>query len=659
MEKKVTSKVTGVVDEPVKGSDDDMLGIHRHTKSLINFVERTETPITIGIQGEWGSGKTSLINSIYHYFGEIKEDKKEKQIWINAWEYSLLSSPEEALLKIVNKIIDDLIGADKEIDLAEKIKEGAGQIFKGALRVGASVAFGNAASQVASELLESSGHSIEVLRKQLEQLVLEIEKRQTNPYNKIIIYVDDLDRIEPRHAVSILELLKNIFNIPNCVFILAIDYQVVVKGLEYKFGKQSPENEWEFRAFFDKIIQLPFMMPMGQYNIGKYVISLLRNIGFAGEGILDEEEISEILFYTIGGNPRSIKRLVNSVSLIQIFRETKGDDQLKEKNLSDDERFLLFAFLCLQISYPYIYSILEKKPNFSDWDADFAFKITDKAEERDKALFDETFEIAKKHHDCDEDWEKALFRICYTRPGLRTRFKKISKFLSHIKDNSFENKSKEMGETISAILNQTSVTNVTSTNENQVGPKKGQKVILEEDFWLKSFEGKVSPESIKRLKQVLDAIKSSSNYLKVNFSKTDGASFYHPDTSKVCTRLALRGSRDNKIHLYSLLKDPKHHYNTPKISGFIVNFHKKEKIFSPGKHNWTDFDVQCPIGSIDTREIEVFKALAQRNFELHSRSNEQVRNDMIDKATKVKNGDDKAKAWVSDLLDKEPYEFEI
>ena len=73
-----------------------------------------------------------------------------------------------------------------------------------------------------------------------------------------MVYVDDLDRIDPEDAVSILELLKNIFNIKDCVFVLAIDYQVVVKGLKEKFGEPTPENEWEFRSFFDKIIQLPF-----------------------------------------------------------------------------------------------------------------------------------------------------------------------------------------------------------------------------------------------------------------------------------------------------------------------------------------------------------------------------------------------------------------
>ena len=85
---------------------------------------------------------------------------------------------------------------------------------------------------------------------------------------------------------------------------------------------------------FDKIIQLPFMMPMGQYNIGKYANSLLIDIGFVEQPGLDDESVRQIVLQTIGGNPRSLKRLVNSVSLIQIL-ENKADtssteDQAKE-----------------------------------------------------------------------------------------------------------------------------------------------------------------------------------------------------------------------------------------------------------------------------------------------------------------------------------------
>ena len=227
------AQAIGVVDEPVAPGASDNLDINTHAVSLIKFIDQTNTPITVGIQGEWGSGKTSLINSIHHAFDS---NDTVKQIWINSWEYSLLSTPEEALLKIVNRIIDELLESDTDVGRKEAIKEGAGKIFRGALRVGAQVALGSEAAKVANELLDSSAQSIAALRQQLTDLVKDIANRPSNPYKKVVVYVDDLDRIEPRNAVAILELLKNIFSVPRCVFILAIDYQVVVKGLEHKFG---------------------------------------------------------------------------------------------------------------------------------------------------------------------------------------------------------------------------------------------------------------------------------------------------------------------------------------------------------------------------------------------------------------------------------------
>ena len=480
----------GIVDEANAGGNKDNLGIQTHTNSLIRFISSTNTPITVGIQGEWGSGKTSLINSIHYAF---ESEETVKQIWINSWEYSLLSTPEEALLKIVNRIIDELLESDTDVSRKTAIKEGAGKIFRGALRVGAQVALGTEAAKVANELLDSSGQSISTLRQQLTSLVQDVANRASNPFTKVIVYVDDLDRIEPRNAVAILELLKNIFSIPKCVFILAIDYQVVVKGLEHKFGKQTAENEWEFRAFFDKIIQLPFMMPMGQYDIGKYVNALLLEIGFVeGEG-LDDEAVREIILRTIGGNPRSIKRLVNSVSLIQIFTEEKvktessingkmsEEDQKEEGSepSASEERFLLFALLCLQIAYPQIYSLLSKEPNFPIWNDELAYKETNRSEERvgtnehktaeeSKKIFDTEFETAKKSDDFNEEWEQALYRICYGRPRLKPRVSDISKFFSYIKDELLADKPEELGEIVAEVLSKTSVTSVTTTDQGQI-----------------------------------------------------------------------------------------------------------------------------------------------------------------------------------------------
>ena len=123
-------------------------------------------------------------------------------------------------LAIVARIIEqhggivELVDADPNQARVDKIKDGAERIFKGALRVGASVALGSEAGNVAKELLDSSAQSISELRKHLSGVVNGMADRASNPYEKVIIYVDDLDRIEPKNAVAILELLKNIFSVP-------------------------------------------------------------------------------------------------------------------------------------------------------------------------------------------------------------------------------------------------------------------------------------------------------------------------------------------------------------------------------------------------------------------------------------------------------------
>lgn len=471
----MTRKI-GIIDEPVRDNEEDNLDIGTHAKSLIQYIKDTDTPITIGIQGEWGSGKTSLINSI---FTELDKDNKYKQIWINSWEFSLLTSPEESLLKIVSKIIDELVKSDESIKKSSDLGNAAKKVFEGALRIGAGVVGGTSGQKVAEELFEESHkQNITELRKQLRDLVSKVKDSNQQQYQKVIIYVDDLDRIEPKNAVSILELLKNIFNVPNCVFVLAIDYQVVVKGLEHKFGKQTSENEWEFRAFFDKIIQLPFMMPMGQYNIAKYVNKLLREIGFIDEKGLDEDLIRRIIEYTIGRNPRSIKRLINSVSLIQVFTEIKKADEPNNiigelddlENPDDKQKFLLFSLVCLQIAYPHIYSLLEAKPNFTEWDDSFAHSDTMQKEKNKEEYpqFDEEFEIAKNTDDFNEPWEQALYRICYVRPRMKNIAKLISKFFSIIKDDLLNGNEALIEELIIETLRNTSVTSVTSTDKQQI-----------------------------------------------------------------------------------------------------------------------------------------------------------------------------------------------
>lgn len=485
--------MTGIVDEALKKNGEDSLSIGNYTKALLNFIENTATPMTLGIQGEWGSGKTSMLNQIWN--GLDKRDSENdsvryKQIWINAWEHSLLCSPEECLIKIVNEIISELVSADKQKTKAEKLAHGINKLARGAARIGGAVALGAAGKDIADDMFDHHENSIKQLRLELQNLTNEIKGLDTNPFNKFVIYVDDLDRIDPPDAVKILELLKNIFNIQDCIFLLAIDYQVVVKGLEEKFGKQTPENEWEFRAFFDKIIQLPFKMPMSNYNIGNYVLDLLQEIDFySGEESLEEDLIRQFVDLSITGNPRSIKRLINSLSLIKIFNNISEDletDFLKDK----DGATIMFAMVCLQTAHPEVYDLLVQNPDFQTWDDELAYKIT-QGKEKLEENFEENFLLATKQGtDFDEDWEKVLFRICYLNPRARSKTTNISRFLSILVEEFASNKeTANLTDLISRALGQTAITSITTKDNPNVRPPKGSyKPYFENSFesWLEN-----------------------------------------------------------------------------------------------------------------------------------------------------------------------------
>jgi len=526
------NKQIGVTDEPVKHDigEEDKLDINIYSKSLIDFVEGTETPITIGIQGKWGSGKTSLINSIHHNFAD--KDQEYKQIWVNSWEYSLLSSPEEALVKIIAQIINELTAEFEDSNdngsstRSDQIKKNAKKIFKSALKIGAAVAAGTAGTTAVdevfyddpNELEEDKGGTIKDLRRLLDESI------KRSQFKKVIVYVDDLDRIEPKNAVATLELLKNIFNVKKCVFVLAIDYEVVVKGLREKFGEKTPDNEREFQAFFDKIIQLPFTMPTEQYDIGNYVQALLENIDFIRIEELEEKDQEEfsnflkaILDSTIGGNPRSIKRLVNSISLVEIFsrnkKKLKGlDDVTEDIEMGEGvEKRLKFSLICLQIAFPGIYSLLTEKPDFLTWDEIFALRQTNGLEERigdnkdpaqAKKLFDRDLKArsnlkigakkSEKKANNQLDWEEALFRICYINPSYKLRFDDIKNFFLKIKGLHENQKKLTLKNCIQKILNDISITSI-KTSENTSSSKGEWKSKAEKaksnKLWSKTIEG--------------------------------------------------------------------------------------------------------------------------------------------------------------------------
>ena len=110
----------------------DTLKAARYASALAKFIKHADTPVTIGIQGGWGSGKTSLFSIIQTYLDQDATDAPIC-ITVNAWEHSLFQNKEGkslvvlSILASITEAIQKAAQANQTLDnennsvIAEKI----------------------------------------------------------------------------------------------------------------------------------------------------------------------------------------------------------------------------------------------------------------------------------------------------------------------------------------------------------------------------------------------------------------------------------------------------------------------------------------------------------------------------------------------------------
>jgi hypothetical protein len=99
-----------------------------------------------------------------------------------------------------------------------------------------------------------------------------------------------------------------------------------------------------------------------------------------------------------GKNPRALKRLTNSLSLIKIFNEL--DAKRESYNNEQYEKLINIGLICCQITYPFIYRLLNSEPDFKKWNEKTATR------HKLKALEEEQIEILEQSEEFDEEWEQ-------------------------------------------------------------------------------------------------------------------------------------------------------------------------------------------------------------------------------------------------------------
>ena len=501
----------GFVDE---AAEQDRFGIQDYIGGLATFIRNCNTPLTLSIQGSWGTGKTSIMNLIKN---ELHKFSDVKTIWFNTWQFSQFNMDDQLAISLLSNLIAEFEITD------DKALEETGKLIKG-LRIATSIGknlmyayVDNKLGGTAKEMVQKGVDAVTggfgspevadptlAIRKLRDQFAYCVQKTcdgQTKDKikrSRIVVFIDDLDRLEPRKAVELLEVLKIFLDCNNCVFVLAIDFDVVCRGVAVKYGTDSGNDDdiQKGRSFFDKIIQVPFKMPVASYDISGYVEYCFQKIRFR----VDENTLKsyiDLIKYSIGTNPRSMKRLFNSYQLLTIVAKGLLNS---EKN-----KQLLFAVLCLQYCSEKLYNFIVRNSDALTGD------LIDCMKTANYSMFEE---LIKQSDDID-DYEQI------TEDDLTSAKPFMEKFYEVIDTDGMNGIDLSEMKNIKKVLNITAITNTSDTESAIVRRKE---ISLEEYFnMLKLTEslswmvGKIEELKAKGITVTAYLRKNSSNYLRFSF----------------------------------------------------------------------------------------------------------------------------------------------
>jgi hypothetical protein len=239
--------------------------------------------------------------------------------------------------------------------------------------------------------------------------------------------------------------------------------------------------------------------------------------------------------YSVGRNPRALKRLTNSLSLIKIFNELDKSRGIKNDEIY--EKLMNIGLICCQIAYPFIYRLLDEEPDYKSWSDETATRLKLPPLEEGEAEKLDQSEVF------DEPWEKVLFRACQRDPHLSKNAFRISSLLNLIADQIPKDKEGELGNVIDALLSLSSVTNVKASDDTQAGDGKSRGKFNDFDEFAKELDpsGK-HIDLIELIKLIHDDLAETFPDARVSLSK-EFITFYDnsiPRTAKTFLTLSVK-----------------------------------------------------------------------------------------------------------------------
>lgn len=331
----------GYTDAP---SSKDLLKRGDYVQALKKIVTTCDTPMTISITGEWGSGKTSFVHQLK---GQLDKEKIEF-VEFNTWEISQFEPNDNLKLSLLKSYVSEIAPDKKTAKLLKRVVSKGANVFLNKIT--------NLDLDKLFELVKDENtHDESSIVQDVKELKKSIEDQISSKNKRYVIFIDDLDRINPENAIEILEFLKLFLSMEHCVYLVAVDEKVIEEGLKSKYKNLDPTFS-NSRNYFEKLIQLPFYLPNTLSN-DEQISEYIGNLGeFNSVRGIDLNLVSKIVNFSVGGNPRRIKRIMNAYWLLRTIMDGKEVNKKVKPEL-------LFYIVCFQTHYNSQYSEFEASIN--------------------------------------------------------------------------------------------------------------------------------------------------------------------------------------------------------------------------------------------------------------------------------------------------------
>ncbi|AOV07995.1 KAP family P-loop NTPase fold protein [Sporosarcina ureilytica] len=226
-------------DAPIYDAALDKFNRFPFSQRVANVIAKRNdsSSIVIGIYGAWGDGKTSVLNFIE---GELQTEENVVCLKFNPWRFG----DEDQML--INFFNDLATAIDRSIETG---KERIGSLIEKYGKPLASVLGNEGVAEGVKSFF--SGADIEELRERIERLLEEEKKR-------VVILIDDIDRLEKNEIHAVFRLVKLTADFKYTAYVLAFDKYVVSSALQERYGDNTIGTG---NSFLEKIIQVPLELP--------------------------------------------------------------------------------------------------------------------------------------------------------------------------------------------------------------------------------------------------------------------------------------------------------------------------------------------------------------------------------------------------------------